>query len=307
MIFFIIYILSNCFLKSKYQTIILQDKKKVNVIINYNKYNNYILISNSNYFNIGNIDTLFSCFMHILTSRRFATYSHTNGIELLKTPQLYKPHYFYDKIFNVCGYITYYNCVLTTNLDFFGCTTASYKRRIKLQININNSKLSFNDYYKKIKALNRTSYGNSFKYKLFNTNGILEHKVLFKSTKNYTKAIAQQYQYKSTQFPGLIYVIDGEYKHEYILRLLSFIGTKGLCKINTLSDLLFIGSSLNDDDDDEYVLVTDNVDDEKLYDRLDLVKYAEDKILIIFVDNYLTTINKHPKLLNYLTGYPMHF
>ena len=55
------------------------------------------------------------------------------------------------------------------------------------------------------------------------------------------------------------------------------------------------------------MLVTDNIDDEKLYDRFDLVKYAEDGILIIIVDNYLTTINKYPKLLSYLTGYPMHF
>jgi len=172
-----------------------------------------------------------------------------------------------------------------------------YNQRIKLQIDINKSKLSFNDYYKKIKAQNRINYANSFKYIIFNK------KVVYKSNNNYIKAISQQYQCKSTQFPGLIYVIDGEYKHDYILQLISFIGTKGLCKITSLDDLLFLNWWLLD----EHVLIVDNVDDEKLYDRLDLIKYAEYRILIIIVDNYLSTISKHSKLLNYLTGYPMHF
>jgi hypothetical protein len=269
----------------QYQTVIINDAVILSTL---NKYDFSKYLVNESAYEYGNIQASFIRYVFLNFKKTYLYNNHDyKFIPLRKS-------YFYDTKYNMCGYITYGNeyIVQARCLDVY-----TLNKEITLHLDIKKSKYTFVEYLAKIRQdiLESRSYITSCH--------VNDRPIFYKYCE--VKMISGVHQTANNYFPGTIYILVGDIYCNYIYSLANLVH-----KPTMFVDIKTINIWIERNTDlvrSNIIIVNDFnslVDNKQFYYTLNLIRYIENSITIIHVENYNEV--EGTKVLEFMTGYTMH-
>jgi hypothetical protein len=268
----------------KYQIITIADRKMIDNILKYQNETG-IYFKNSTNFKYGNLNILFNSFM---INTHYEGNKYCNGKCI---PGMDIPLYFSDNRHNICGYITFHPPYITLGktsyrIQYIGNLASFTAKRdtnvitpITFKIDLKNSFITFEEYYKRIAANNTV-----FKPMISTYNTSFRH-INYKPV-----VLPKSLAYAIDNFPSLIYFIGGDNQCAFINNL-GGLKCMNITYCNYFTTLLL----------SPFINVVDLeccIKSVVVYEILDLFLHNSKSCLVI-TNCDVDTFNKYPKLKKY--------